>query len=173
MCYHQVASEVCESQTLGRNRIVGSPSIPSSSSQYMKIHKFFFLSALLIVVVGVVVLAKKPDTTSVPIEVLEQQEKKITISQSIQADTSSEPIHRTSSIMDGESVLKALIAESGLSVETKEYDFGTLVESINGRKNGEDNKYWTFKVNDQEATVGAGEYILKEGDSVVWEFKSL
>lgn len=56
------------------------------------------------------------------------------------------------------------------SVETKHYDFGDLVESVDGRKNGTDQKYWTFKVNGVDSPVGAGAYQLQAGDQIEWKF---
>ena len=132
------------------------------------------LPIIALVVVGLMyAVSDGKNTTSVSPESQVLEEKTTTISQTIQVDKAAEPIVVTSNLIEGQSVLAALLTEQSLVVEIKEYDFGTLVESINGRKNGEDKKYWTFKVNDQEATVGAGEYLLKDGDKVVWEFKSL
>jgi hypothetical protein len=54
----------------------------------------------------------------------------------------------------------------------KHYDFGDLVESIDGVKNGTKQKYWTFKVNGKESTVGAGAYQLQAHDQVEWKFSA-
>jgi hypothetical protein len=69
-------------------------------------------------------------------------------------------------------VLFALLDTGSLEIEVKEYSFGSMVESIDGYQNGTDEKYWVYTVNEQKAEVGAGEYILSDGDSVVWEFKA-
>jgi hypothetical protein len=55
-------------------------------------------------------------------------------------------------------------------IETKEYSFGKLVESVDNVRNGTDNKYWTYFVNDQEASVGAAEYQVKNKDQIKWKF---
>jgi hypothetical protein len=68
------------------------------------------------------------------------------------------------------SVLSAL--QQSQKVEIKHYDFGDLVESIDGVKNGTKQKYWTFKVNGKESTVGAGAYQLQTGDQVEWKFSA-
>lgn len=49
--------------------------------------------------------------------------------------------------------------------------YGAFVESINGIKNGAGNKYWTFYVNGQMANIGAGKYITKGGEEIVWKFE--
>jgi len=45
-----------------------------------------------------------------------------------------------------------------------------FISSINGVEQSEkDNKFWIYTANDEEATVGANEYELLDGDQVVWE----
>jgi hypothetical protein len=45
-----------------------------------------------------------------------------------------------------------------------------FINSINGVEQSEkDNKFWIYTVNDEQVTVGAGEYELLDGDQVVWE----
>ncbi|WP_373470796.1 DUF4430 domain-containing protein [Carnobacterium alterfunditum] len=45
-----------------------------------------------------------------------------------------------------------------------------FINSINGVEQSEkDNKFWIYTANDEEATVGANEYELLDGDQVVWE----
>jgi hypothetical protein len=45
------------------------------------------------------------------------------------------------------------------------------VESINGLKNGTDNKHWSYYVNSKLADTSAGQYVTKGGEKIVWEFK--
>ena len=71
-------------------------------------------------------------------------------------------------VVEGESVLAVL--KQSQEVETKAYDFGELVESIGGIKNGTDDKFWTYKVNGEAALVGAADYKLKQGDKIEWKF---
>lgn len=75
-------------------------------------------------------------------------------------------------IRSGETVLDALKAIEGLAVETEEYSYGILVESIDGVKNGTDNKYWLYTINGEEATVGADQYQPENNDLIIWEFKA-
>ena len=45
-----------------------------------------------------------------------------------------------------------------------------FINSINGIEQSEkENKFWVYTVNDEQVTVGAGEYELSDGDQVVWE----
>jgi len=45
-----------------------------------------------------------------------------------------------------------------------------FINSINGVEQSEkDNKFWIYTANDEQATVGANEYELLDGDQVVWE----
>ncbi len=75
----------------------------------------------------------------------------------------------TITVYPGETAL-GLITKSHLT-QTKEYSFGTLVESIDNVKGGTDGKYWLFYVNGKQATVGAGDYKLQSGDSIEWRLE--
>lgn len=58
-----------------------------------------------------------------------------------------------------------------LALTTKEYaGMGTLVTGMHGLINGADKKYWQYKVNGIMPQIGAGDYKLKNGDSVEWFF---
>lgn len=57
-------------------------------------------------------------------------------------------------------------------IEVKTYSFGTLVESIDGIKNGNENKYWLFYVNAKESKMGAGDYKLQPNDTVEWRYQA-
>lgn len=55
-------------------------------------------------------------------------------------------------------------------VETDQYDFGELVTSINGVAS-DGSKYWTFYVNDQMASEGAGDYETEDSDVIEWKLQ--
>ncbi|MEK7582030.1 MAG: DUF4430 domain-containing protein [Patescibacteria group bacterium] len=79
------------------------------------------------------------------------------------------------SISEKETVLKILQTLNSenpqLKLSTKEYSgLGVLVESMNGNKNGTDDKYWQYKVNAVMPQIGADKLELKNGDSVEWYF---
>jgi len=44
-------------------------------------------------------------------------------------------------------VLQKACSTANLSIETQEYEFGIMVEAINNQKNGQDNKYWLYYIN--------------------------
>jgi hypothetical protein len=69
-------------------------------------------------------------------------------------------------------VLERLNAEdSQLQLSVKEYSgLGVLVESMNGDKNGMDDKYWQYKVNGTMPQVGADKLKLQDSDTVEWYF---
>jgi len=65
-----------------------------------------------------------------------------------------------------------LLKDSKLEVGSKQYDFGTMIESINGVENGEGGKYWIYYVNGQTPMVSADKYNVKSGDKVEFKFES-
>ena len=46
-----------------------------------------------------------------------------------------------------------------------------MVETIGGRTNGDDGRYWMFYVNGEMPMEGADTYTLSEGDTVKWAFE--
>ena len=83
--------------------------------------------------------------------------------------------YETLSISEDQTLLDVLtelnIADPNLQLTTKEYPgLGTLVESMAGKANGTDNKYWQYKVNGVMPQVGADHYKLVDGDTVEWSF---
>jgi len=59
------------------------------------------------------------------------------------------------------------------NIDSKQYDFGVMINSINDVKSGTDQKYWVYYVNDQSATIAADKYILKPNDKITWSFENL
>lgn len=68
-----------------------------------------------------------------------------------------------------------LIIRSGLregfAVETQKFDFGTIVNAIDGVRGGDGGKYWLYYINGQQATVGADAYTVKAGDEIDFRFE--
>ncbi len=58
-----------------------------------------------------------------------------------------------------------------IPIVTKHYDFGDMVTGINGVA-ATGATFWTFLVNGKEASVGAGTYQVKGGDTVGFRFGS-
>ena len=63
-------------------------------------------------------------------------------------------------------------ADPLLQLKSKSYgELGILIEAMGGQTNGTDGNYWQYTVNGVAPMIGAGAYILKDGDTVEWRFK--
>lgn len=72
---------------------------------------------------------------------------------------------------NGQTGVNALVLlQKHATVQTKKYSFGPFVKSIDG-VNGNGPKYWTFYVNDKEASTGASSYITKNTDRITWKLQ--
>lgn len=69
------------------------------------------------------------------------------------------------------SLLKEKTEELGLSLRTKTYDIGVLIEAIGNRENGEDGKYWLYYVNDEMPMVAVDKKEIHRGDRVEFRFE--
>lgn len=69
----------------------------------------------------------------------------------------------------GETILDIL--QKSTQLETKQTSFGEMVESIDGIKNGTDGKYWIYYVNNQPATVGAGDFKAEADQKISWRLE--
>lgn len=58
------------------------------------------------------------------------------------------------------------------SIETKKYDFGTLVTKV-GKIENTPSHAWLYWVNGKEATISSDRYNLTTGDMVEWKYFSL
>ncbi len=69
------------------------------------------------------------------------------------------------------SLLKDLSVKENFKLESKEYKgMGMLVESIDGIKNGTDNKYWQYWINGELPMVAADKKTVEKGDKIEWKF---
>ena len=66
-------------------------------------------------------------------------------------------------------LLKEALDANQITYETKSYDFGVFVSSINGFVSGADHT-WIYFVNGQSGQVAADKYILKPQDVVEWKY---
>ena len=80
--------------------------------------------------------------------------------------------HQTTQLSyQGQNGINALsLLKKHATVQTKHYSFGDLVSSINGTA-GNGPKYWTFYINGKEASVGAGAYVTKNSDTLMWKLQ--
>ncbi len=63
-----------------------------------------------------------------------------------------------------------VLLQKHATVQAKHYSFGYLVTSIDGVV-GNGPKYWTFYVNDKQASVGASSYVTKNSDRITWKLQ--
>lgn len=82
----------------------------------------------------------------------------------------------TTPIGSGETVLELLTrlnaTDPDLNLATEDYgDMGVLVTAMGGLVNGTDGKYWQYQVDGETPMVGADQYELADGKTVIWEFK--
>ena len=69
------------------------------------------------------------------------------------------------------SLLEKLAERENFNIESTIYqEMGVLVESIDGLRNGTDNKYWQYWVNEELPMVAADKEKIKGGDKVEWKF---
>lgn len=88
---------------------------------------------------------------------------------SIKVDFGTEAVEET---VKAKTVLEALEALGQLKswqIKVKAYDFGSLVEEVNGKKNTTD-KAWIYFINDKSGEVAADKQELKAGDAVEWRY---
>jgi hypothetical protein len=69
------------------------------------------------------------------------------------------------------SVLEKGAQENGIMLINTKSSAGTLVQSIQGVKNGTDNKYWIVYLNGQMLSVGVDKQTVKEGDKIEFKFE--
>lgn len=63
-------------------------------------------------------------------------------------------------------IIEAIDEENeDFSIEYKEFDFGKMVETINGYT-AQGNEFWNIKVNGEDAQVGISDLVVNRGDSV-------
>ena len=80
---------------------------------------------------------------------------------------------RSITVQSGASVFDAL-KKTGLSVGSRNSIYGVYVYSINGLSEGDKGagSGWTYKVNGTMPNKSADKYIVREGDSISWEYVS-
>lgn len=68
-------------------------------------------------------------------------------------------------------LLKDKTEELNLTLKTKTYDIGILIEAIGDKENGQDGKYWLYYVNGEMPMVSADKKELKLGDKIEFKFE--
>lgn len=70
-----------------------------------------------------------------------------------------------------ESTAFDLLKKADLAVSYSNSELGVFIESIGGRKNGNEGRYWLYYVNGEMAPVAADKQIIKPGDKVEFKFE--
>ena len=97
-----------------------------------------------------------------------------------ESQTTTQPVQKTQQMppsqsyvsysgQNGKNALELL--KQHADVTTKDSAYGPYVESINAKMGGTDGKYWAFYVNGTMASVGAHDYVTKDGDKIEWKFE--
>jgi len=68
-------------------------------------------------------------------------------------------------------LLKEGAEKLDLSLKTKTYDMGILMEAIGSKENGEDGKYWMYYVNEEMPLVAVDKKEIKPGDKIEFKFE--
>lgn len=63
------------------------------------------------------------------------------------------------------------ILKAGAEVIVQDSSFGEFVTTINGVEQT-DSEFWLFYINNEPASVGAGDYVTNEGDDVEWRLEN-
>lgn len=66
--------------------------------------------------------------------------------------------------------LQVVAKDENLTIKTKQYDFGILIESINAYSNSAE-KSWIYYVNTKMGDKAADKYRLNNSDQVVWRYE--
>jgi len=89
----------------------------------------------------------------------------------LEIDFGDEVASYSGTLYEGDTVLEILkrLSEDKYEVLVEEYDFGSLVVSIDGKENTK-NKSWIYFVNGNSGEVGADQKIVEKGDWVKWGY---
>lgn len=98
---------------------------------------------------------------------------RLTVSVQVVASEVNQPFSytKTVTLSQGASVYDAL-CKTGLSASSSSSSYGMYIKSINGlaEKQYGGNSGWMFSVNGTTPMTSCSNYLLKEGDSVVWYY---
>ena len=77
---------------------------------------------------------------------------------------------------DGVAGVDALtLLKRGHRVEAKDFGpgLGEFVEGIDGNRAVSGSSFWSFRVNGEPATIGAAQYLTKDGDRIEWRIERI
>lgn len=98
--------------------------------------------------------------------------KKIIVSLTVDRGNGKTTVYDNVETNEGESAYSLLVKkmnETGSTVTTKTYDFGLMVETVDGISANSSN-FWSYSVNGVTGSTAADKYILQNGEKVEWKF---
>lgn len=63
-----------------------------------------------------------------------------------------------------------LLQETDLDLEYTEYETGVFIKEISGIKNGQNDKYWLYYINNEMAQKACNKLEVKKGDKIEFRF---
>lgn len=103
---------------------------------------------------------------SSPAAEVQEETMAVTVSVAGDEDKNVEAAEETVIIPVGSTAMDALSATM-YTIVSEEGQYGPFITSING-VDQTDSSAWTYTVNGEQPTVGAGEYVLNDGDVMEW-----
>lgn len=123
------------------------------------------MAGILVTGCGVSETQDKTNSSEKQVESSIVQKESKEVSATVKVVVSGEEMDNTELAVDNGVLLLDAMKEN---MEIEETD--GFISSINGVEQSEkENKFWVYTVNNEQVTVGAGEYELLDGDQVVWE----
>ncbi len=135
----------------------------------MKKKSNLILSLLMAVILmtgcGISETQDRTNSSEEQVESITAKDKSKEVSANVKVLVAGEEVEDVELAVDNGVMLLDAMKENMIIEETDGF-----INSINGVEQSEkDNKFWIYTANDEEATVGANEYELLDGDQVVWE----
>ncbi len=129
--------------------------------------------------VGVVILVDllyvlpRPKPTITPSVVEETDAKTISVEIRIPNDSKTHTLACEAGTcnLTAFSALQKIGEDDTIAMQFKTYEgLGVMVTELAGLKNGQDNKYWVYEVNEAKVPLAADQYRLSPGDRLLWKF---
>ncbi|MCD4761162.1 DUF4430 domain-containing protein [bacterium] len=141
------------------------------------VKKILIGAAILVVAIlaGVIYQNYDADNTNELVNKASVEENNLSITTTIDnGDTQTSFDKKVSSDNTALDVFNLIIEEDGVVIGTTEYDFGIMIDSIDGvGEDVDDGKYWSFYVNDEMSMVGVSDYVVNDNDQILMKYQAL
>ena len=138
--------------------------------EFDRLHALFILIAI-VVIVGVGAFAFNQDSDQNEGERTDSAETAMVDETAVTETTVSEDGATVSyNGVNGQTALE-LLENSDLTVVTEDSSVGEFVSKIGDLGDDDSGKFWAFYVNDELASVGAGDYETVDEDVIEWRFE--